>query len=69
MDQQAKTRKLAAVKTADTINAIEGIPVSDYVRSLSDRWVKGEVTGDEMKAALLEHYRKMAQETRPENRH
>ena len=60
MDQQLKNRRLAAVKAADAINAIEGVPVSDYVRSLSDRWVEGEITGAEMKTALLDYYRKLA---------
>lgn len=60
MDHQLKNRRLAAVKAADTINAIEGVPVSDYARSLSDRWAKGEITGAEMKTALLDYYRKLA---------
>ena len=28
-------RSVATVKTADAINAIEGVPVSDYAKSLS----------------------------------
>lgn len=64
MDQQLKNRRLAAVKAADAINAIEGAPVSDYVRSLSDRWANGEITGDEMRTALLAYYRQMASEVR-----
>ena len=60
MDQQLKNRRLAAVKAADAINAIEGVPVSDYARSLSDRWAEGEITGTEMKTALLDYYRKLA---------
>lgn len=64
MDQQLKNRRLAAVKVADAINAIEGAPVSDYVRSLSDRWANGEITGDEMRTALLAYYRQMASEVR-----
>ncbi len=64
MDLQLRNCRLAAVKVADAINAIEGAPVSDYVRSLSDRWAKGEITGDEMKAALLDYYRKMASDVR-----
>lgn len=64
MDQQLKNRRLAAVKAADAINAIEGAPVSDYVRSLSDRWANGEITGDEMRTALLAYYRRMASEVR-----
>lgn len=64
MDQETRRRRLAAVKAADAINAIEGAPVSDYAHGLSDRWAKGEITGEEMKSALLDHYRKIAAEVR-----
>lgn len=47
------TRRKAAVKVADTLNRIEGIPVTDKARQLSDKWVQGQITGEEMKAALL----------------
>lgn len=60
MSEQERRRRIAAVKTADAINAIEGAPVSDYARELSLRWSRGEITGDEMKAALLESHRKLA---------
>lgn len=60
MDQQLKNRRLSAVKAADAINAIEGVPVSDYAHSLSDRWAQGEITGAEMKTALLDYYRRLA---------
>lgn len=53
-------RRIAAVKTADAINAIEGVPVSDYARTLSRLWAKGELTGEQMKAALLASHKKMA---------
>lgn len=64
MDQQIRKRRIAAVKAADAINAIEGAPVSDYARSLSDRWARGEITGEEMKSTLLDYYRKIAAEVR-----
>jgi len=54
------SRRVAAVKTADAINAIEGVPVSDYARMLSRLWAKGELTGEQMKAALLASHKKMA---------
>lgn len=60
--QQA--RRAAAVKTADAINAIEGVPVSDYARSLSLRWMKGELTGEQMKADLLASHRKIAEQSK-----
>ena len=53
-------RRIAAVKTADAINAIEGVPVTDYARTLSKCWAKGELTGEQMKAALIASHKKMA---------
>ena len=54
------SRRVAAVKTADAINAIEGTPVSRYARALSNAWARGELTGEQMKAALLASHRKIA---------
>ena len=59
-------RRIAAVKTADAINAIEGAPISRYARKLSTAWARGELTGEQMKAALLASHRKMAAQV---NRH
>ena len=53
-------RRLAAVKTADAINAIEGAPISAYARSLSASWARGEITGEQMRAALLASHKKLA---------
>ena len=39
-------KRIAAVKTADAINAIEGAPISSYARSLSASWARGELTGE-----------------------
>ncbi len=60
MSEQERQRRVAAVKTADAINAIEGVPVSDYARDLSRRWANGEITGEQMKAALLESHKRLA---------
>lgn len=64
MSEQERRRRIAAVKTADAINAIEGAPVSEYARELSLRWSRGEISGEEMKAALLESHRKLAARVR-----
>lgn len=64
MSEQEHKRRVAAVKTADAINAIEGAPVSDYACELSRRWSRGEITGEEMKAALLESHRRLAAKVR-----
>lgn len=57
---QTMNRRIAAVKAADAINAIEGVPVSDYAKTLSICWAKGEITDQQMKAALLASHKKMA---------
>lgn len=58
MFPQTGSRRLAAVKLADAVNKIEGIPVSTRARQLSARWARGEITGYEMKAALLKAHKR-----------
>jgi hypothetical protein len=62
--KEQQSRRLAAVKTADAINAIEGVPVSDYARRLSASWARGELTGEQMKAALSLYHRSIAERMR-----
>ena len=64
MTAAAKARRMQAVKLADALNAIEGVPVSDYAKTLSQCWANGELTGDQMKAALLASHQKMAEQER-----
>ena len=52
--------RIQAIKLADALNAIEGVPVSDYAKELSQRWANDEITGDQMKEALLLYHRKIA---------
>lgn len=51
-------KRINAVKVADALNSIEGVPVTDFAKNLSEKWSKGEITGEEMKKALLEKHRK-----------
>ena len=39
MDSSVRYRRLAAVKVADAINAVEGVPVREYAKQLSASWV------------------------------
>ena len=55
-------KRLTAVKTADAINAIKGVPVSADAKLLSEKWVQGELTGEQMKQELLALHRKIAEE-------
>ena len=41
MTTEQLARRTAALKTADAINAIEGVPVSDYAKTLSFCWARG----------------------------
>lgn len=63
MTAKQVNRRVAAVKTADAINAIEDTPVSDYARSLSYAWAKGELTGEQMKAALLASHKRIVEQS------
>lgn len=60
MTAKQLNKRITAVKTADAINAIEGAPVSDYARQLSASWARGELTGEQMKTALLASHKLMA---------
>ena len=63
MSIAAKERRIQVVKLADALNAIEGVPVSEYTKMLPHCWANGDLTGEQMKEALLpSHYRLAAQE-------
>lgn len=53
-----RIKRKRAVKIATAINSIEGVPVSDKAKQLSERWASGEITGDQMKAQLLAIYKR-----------
>lgn len=48
-----ETKRTAAIKVADALNSIEGVPVSAFAKDLSAKWAKGEITGADMKTALI----------------
>lgn len=49
-----ETKRTAAIKVADALNSsIEGAPVSAFAKDLFAKWAKGEITGADMKAALI----------------
>ena len=61
---QQLNRRIAAVKTADAINAIEGAPVSDYAKQLSAKWARGELNDEQAMDALLAHHKRLAEQVR-----
>lgn len=58
MSPQTQIKRQKAVKVADALNKIEGVPVTDFALELSAKWVKGQITGAEMKAALVAAHKK-----------
>lgn len=60
MTTNIQNRRKAAVKVADTLNKIEGVPVTDFAISLSQKWAKGEISGEEMKAVLIASHKKVS---------
>ncbi len=52
---QYEKRKIA-IKVADSINSIEGAPVSENAKMLSWQWAKGEITAEQMKKLLISQY-------------
>ena len=64
MTAAKKERRIQAVKLADALNAIEGVPVSNYARTLAARWHRGAGPPAQMKSALLAAHRKMAEKER-----
>lgn len=60
MTEELRSRRIQAVKLADALNAIEGVPVSGYAKTLSACWANGELTGEQMKKALLMYHQRMA---------
>lgn len=51
-------RRIKAVKMADAINNIEGVPVSDRAKELSALWVNGSISSADMKRILIETHRR-----------
>ena len=59
MSPQVYAKRKSAIKLADTLNKIEGVPVSEYARQLSEKWARGEITGEQMKQALIASHKKV----------
>ena len=50
-----ETKRTTAIKVADALNSIEGVPVSAFAKELSAKWAKGEIT-----AALIAKHKKIS---------
>lgn len=52
-------KRIRAVKIADAINGIEGVPLSDFAKDLSDKWVQGNISDSQMIEMLVNAHRKV----------
>ena len=55
MDTETQKR-ITAEQVADTCNRIGGIPVSMHAQALSQQWVHGQISGEDMIRELLIHW-------------
>lgn len=60
LSPQAETKRQTAVKVADTLNKIEGVPVTEFAKELSNKWAKGEITGAQMKTMLIQKHKRIS---------
>lgn len=60
-------RRIEAIKLADAINSIEGVPVRAYAKELSMQWAMGNITGEQMKAAMAISHKRLAMQARKNN--
>lgn len=61
MSPQVETKRRTAVVVADTLNKIEGVPVTEFAKELSSKWAKGEITGAQMKTMLIQKHKRISQ--------
>lgn len=61
MSPQVETKRRTAVRVADTLNKIEGVPVTEFAKELSSKWAKGEITGAQMKTMLIQKHKRISQ--------
>ena len=55
-----ETKRTTAIKVADALNMIEGVSISAFAKDLSEKWAKGEITGADMKAALIAKHKRLS---------
>lgn len=61
LSPQVETKRRTAVVVADTLNKIEGVPVTEFAKELSSKWAKGEITGTQMKTMLIQKHKRISQ--------
>ena len=57
MTSKNQQRRIAGMKLAKAVNMIKGAPVSNYANHLFACWARGEISGEEMKAMLINSHK------------
>ena len=52
-------KRKRAVRIADAINGIEGVPVSNFAIELSDKWANGDISDAQMIEMLINSHKKV----------
>lgn len=61
--QSVDLKKLRrAVKIANAVNSIEGVPVSKEVKLIQARFAKGELTSEQMKTEVISFCKRLSYE-------
>ena len=55
---EIKKRK-RAVKIAAAVSSINGVPVSDFAKELSDKWVQGNISDSQMIEILINAHKRI----------
>ena len=60
MAPQKIAQRKRAMRVADAVNKMEGVPVRCYAIELSNAWCEGKITWAQMKETLLKSHMEMA---------
>ena len=59
LTEQEIARRKKSVQAAIAINAIGGVPLSDYTLQLMDDWTMGKITAEEAEDRIIAHYKNL----------
>ena len=59
MAPQKIAQRKRAMRVADAVNKMEGVPVRCYAIELSNAWCEGNITGAQMNETLLKSHMEM----------
>lgn len=58
LSPQLETKRQTAASIADTLNKIEGVPVTEFAKKTQANG-EGEITGTQMKTMLIQKHKKV----------